>query len=335
MKAFVRIAGCALTLASAIPVGATAGEKLTLALNWTASGEQAAIYYALHSGMFAAANLTVTVEQGQGASAAAQRTGSGSADLGIADLATAMTTRGAGADLVAVMNIYAKSPYRTYWLKSSGMKGIADFPGHTFGDPAADVGRVMWPALARQNNIDPDSLKWVNIAPSAKISALKSKVIDGTTSFSYRQQMMENVFGDDLAWSSWSDMGVNSYGNSVIVNGKYLKENPERVRRFVHVMQHAYMYCAQHGQECVKILPEYASGLKIADEMYVWNAAVDLMTDETSAATGFGSFKAERVAADLELVTKYLGIKKPFLPAAIFTNEFVDSSLKLTKTAGN
>jgi NitT/TauT family transport system substrate-binding protein len=335
MKAFFGLTGCLLALACVKPVGASAAEKLTLALNWTASGEQAAIYYALHSGMFEAANLAVTVEQGQGASAAAQRTGSGSADLGIADLATAMTARGAGADLVAVMNIYAKSPYRTYWLKSSGMKGIADFPGHTFGDPAADVGRVMWPALAKQNNIDPDSVKWVNIAPSAKISALKSKVIDGTTSFSYRQQVMENVFGDDLAWSSWSDMGVDSYGNSVIVNGKFLKENPDRVRRFVRVMQRAYLYCAQHSQECVNILPEYSSGLKMKDEMYVWDAAVDLMTDEFSAANGFGSFKAERVAADLELVSKYLGIKKPFPAAAIFTNEFVDPSLKLVKTAGN
>ena len=70
-----------------------------------------------------------------------------------------------------------------YWLKSSGIKGIKDFPGKKIGNPAGDGARVMWPALAKANGIDPKSVTWVNIDANSKLSALKSKSIDVTTSF--------------------------------------------------------------------------------------------------------------------------------------------------------
>src|SRR6478672_7613972 len=67
--------------------------------------------------------------------------------------------------------------------KSSGIKGIRDFPGKKIGNPAADGARTMWPALAKANGIDPKSVTWVNIDANSKLSALKSKAIDVTTSF--------------------------------------------------------------------------------------------------------------------------------------------------------
>ena len=47
----------------------------------------------------------------------------------------------------------------------------------------ADGARPMWPALAKANGIDPKSITWVCIDANFKLSALKSKSIDITTSF--------------------------------------------------------------------------------------------------------------------------------------------------------
>ena len=47
----------------------------------------------------------------------------------------------AGADVVGVFNVYANSPQGLYWLKSSGIKSIKDFPGRSIGNPPGDAAR--------------------------------------------------------------------------------------------------------------------------------------------------------------------------------------------------
>ena len=327
----IAAAGMAASFASA----ALAADEVTFVLNWTASGEHAAIYYADAQGWFEEADLDVTIEQGQGSTAAAQRVGVGSADMGVADLGAAMVAIGAGADLVAVMNIYANSPYRMYWLKSSGIQGIEDFPGRKFGNPPADAARAMWPALAEANDIDPESLTWVNISPAAKATALKSGDIEGTTYFANYHHVMESAFGDDLMWFAWKDKGVNPYGNSVIAHGEFLAENEDAVRRFVGVMQRAHTYCAEHAEECVSVLPDYVSGLVVENEVKNWNGVVELMRDPVSTSVALGYFDPERVAADAELVTEVFDVETPIDPEGVYTNDLLDRSITLPPAAGN
>lgn len=321
----------ALALSAVGVSAAAADDDVSFALNWVTAGEHAAVYYADHAGWFKEAGLNVSIEQGKGSSVAAQQVGAGAADMGIADLGTAMVAKGAGADVVAVMNIYAKSPYQMYWLASSGMEGIQDFPGHKFGNPPGDAARAMWPALAGKNGIPGDSVTWVNIAPNAKVSALASGAIDATTFFANYHHVMANAFGDDLRWFAWSDMGLNPYGNSIIVNGEFLEENRDTVARMVAVLQRAHLYCAEHGEECVGVLSDYASGLVPENELANWTVTTQLMTDEFSTTKGLGYFDPDRMASDYELVETYFNIKQPFALEDVYTNEFIDPSVKMIK----
>lgn len=318
------VAFCALGAGSA-----TAQDKVSFILNWVTAGEHAAVFYADHAGWFEEANLEVDIQQGQGSGVAAQRVGAGATDMGIADLGTAMVARGAGADLVAVMNIYANSPYQMYWLASSGMEGMDDFPGRRFGNPPGDAARAMWPALAGVNNMDPDAITWVNIAPNAKVSALASGAIDGTTFFANYHHVMVNAFGDDLRFFAWSDMGLNPYGNSIIANGAYLEENRDVVARMVTVLQRAHRYCAENQEECVDVLSEYSSGLVPENELANWQVTTRLMSDEFSTTEGLGYFDPARIAADYELISTYFEIVEPFDPETIYTNEFIDPSITM------
>lgn len=317
-------------LAGILAAGASsAADDVTFVLNWTTTGEHAPVFYAQAQGWYAEADLNVTIEQGQGSGAAAQRVGAGAVDMGIADLGTAMVAKGAGADLVAVMNIYAKSPYQFYWLASSGITGLEDFEGRRFGNPPGDAARAMWPALAGANDIPADSIAWVNIAPSAKVSALASGAVDGTTFFANYHHVMEAAFGEDLRWFAWSDKGVNPYGNSVIANRAFLEENRDTVARMVAVLQRAHRYCAENAEECVAILPEFSSGVNPDLEINNWKVTIDLMTDDVSTTQGLGYFDPARVAEDYELVNRYFDIREPFEPGSIFTNEFIDTSITM------
>ena len=106
---------------------AQAAEKVSFILNWVAGGDHAPIYWAKAQGWYRDAGIDLNIEQGKGSTLSSQRVGIGKNQLGIADLGTALVNKGKGADLVAVFNIYANSPYGFYWKKSSAIKSIKDF----------------------------------------------------------------------------------------------------------------------------------------------------------------------------------------------------------------
>lgn len=305
--------------------------EIDFILNWIAGGDHAPYYYAKQEGWYADAGLDVTIEQGKGSSMSAQKTGIGESQLGLADLGTALVARGKGADVVAVLNVYANSPYGMYWLKSSGIEDIHDFAGKKIGNPPWDAARAMWPALAKAVDMDPDSVKWVNVQPNAKLAALKAGSIDVTTSFYNIHHIFQAQLGDDMGFFAWKEHGINPYGNSIIANGAFLEEHPEAVAAFVQVTQKAFKFCVENPEPCVDALVAANTGLKTDNELQNWGLVTELMSDEHSRTVGLGHFDPERMKSDYELVETYFDLEQPFDIETAYTNEFIDTDVKMPK----
>jgi len=308
-----------------------AAEKLDFILNWIAGGDHAPYYYAQQQGWYADAGIDLDIQQGKGSSMSAQRTGIGKNQVGLADLGTALVAKGKGADIVAVMNIYANSPYGMYWRLDSGIKGPKDFVGKKIGNPSWDAARLMWPALAKSVGINPKSVKWVNVQPNAKLTALMSKDIHITTSFYNIHHIFQAKLGSNMGFFPWKKYGINPYGNSIIVNGKYLKEKPEVIQAFVKVNQEAFQYCAVNPDPCVKALVSSNTGLKFKNESMNWKLVTELMTDKFSTGIALGFFDPERMDADYELVETYFKLKKKYDIKKVYTNRFLDRSITMPK----
>ena len=135
---------------------AQAGEPVNLMLNWTPTADHSPFYYAKAQGWYEKAGIDLTIETGKGSGVSSLKVGSGGSPFGIADLATMLVARSKGADVVALMSIYANTGQTFYWLKSYGVDGAKDFPGHKIGNPPGDASRVMWPAFAKAAGIAPD-----------------------------------------------------------------------------------------------------------------------------------------------------------------------------------
>ena len=230
-----------------------------------------------------------------------------------------------------MFNVYANSPQGMYWLKSSGIKGIKDFPGKKIGNPAGDGARVMWPALAKANGIDPKSVTWVNIDANSKLSALKSQAIDVTTSFYNLHHVFTRELGADMGFLAWRDVGLNPYGNSVIVNAEFLAKNRPLIGKFVKVTQRAFAACVKDPKPCVQALIDANGALSYDNEMVNWQLVEVLMSDKYSREVALGIHDDARMKADYELVRDYVGIDKPFDVKTTYTNEFLDRSIKMTK----
>src|SRR6186713_1877912 len=115
----MRLAFLAALVATLVVSPVRAQEKIDFVLNFVASGDHAPYYFARKQGWYKQAGIDLSIELGQGSGVAVQRVGVGKNSFGIADLGNAMVGRGKGADVVAVMAIYANSPFGMYWLKSS------------------------------------------------------------------------------------------------------------------------------------------------------------------------------------------------------------------------
>jgi NitT/TauT family transport system substrate-binding protein len=168
---------------------------------------------------------------------------------------------------------------------------------------------------------------WVNVQPNAKLAALKSGSIDVTTSFYNIHHIFQRELGEDMGYVAGKDFGVNPYGNSIIVNGDFLKNHKDVVDTFVKVTQRAFHACAENHEPCIEALVEANTGLTVANETDNWLLVEELMRDETSTTVGLGYMDPKRMEHSYKLFEPYL--EKPFDINKHFTNEFVDTSVKM------
>ena len=306
-----------------------AAERVTLVLNWTPTADHAAYYYAKAQGWYAEAGIDLVIETGRGSGPAVQRVAAGAAQIGIADMATAMLARARGAKLTAAMVIYANSPQGFYWLKSGGIKAPADFAGRSIGNPPGDASRVMWPAFAKTVGIDPASVRFVNVSPQAKMQALRARTIDVTSDFYNEHDLKLREFGDDLGFVAWRDIGLNVYGNSVLLSDDWMKANPQLAADFVRVSQRAFAACAKDITPGLRALLAAASGLTEANQRDQWNRILELMRDPTTETVALGAFNPERVAADFKLLQTYFENVPDMRTEDAFSNRFLDQSIRM------
>ena len=326
------LAALALASCAALtPLTAAAQQKLDFVLNWVPGGDHAPYYYGKKMGWYSQAGIDLVLEPGKGSAVAVQKVAAGANQIGLADMANALLLRGKGAETVGVFNVYANSPQGLYWLKSSGIKTIKDLAGKKIGNPAGDGARTIWPALAKANGMDAASVTWVNIDANSKLAALRAKSIDATTSFYNIHHIFQRELGDDMGFVAWKDVGLNPYGNTVIVNEAFLKANKPVIDKFVKVTQRAFAECVKTPRPCVQALIDANGALNLDNELQNWGLVEVLMSDRWSKGVALGILDDQRMAADYELVKTYIGIDKAFDVKAAYTNEFLDRGIKMTK----
>lgn len=305
-----------------------ADTNISFVLNWFPTADHSPYYFAREQGWYAEAGLAVDIETAKGSGASSQRVAAGQADMGVADLPTALIAKGKGADITAVMAVYANSPQGFYWRKSaSGITGPKDFPGHSIGNPPGDAARVMWPAFAQAVGIPVDSVKFVNIAPQAKMPSLMSGRIDIMSDFYNGHDLKLREIGDDMGFVAWRDVGVNPYGNSIFVNNAFLKQNPDAVAKFVAITQKAFHACAVDHMPCIDALLKNVSGLDRQAQIDQWGRVEELMTTDATRTIALGYLDPAGMDKSYALVDKYFSLEKPFDVKTAYTNEFLSKDI--------
>jgi NitT/TauT family transport system substrate-binding protein len=138
--------------------------------------------------------------------------------------------------VTAIMMVYDKPPFAIIGRKSLGINGPADLEGSTLGAPPPDGAWAQFPSFAKANGIDVGKIKVEPLGFPTREPMLAEGKVDSVTGFSFSSFLNLIRLGvpeNDITTILMADYGLQLYGNAVIVNTDFAKDNPEIVKKFV------------------------------------------------------------------------------------------------------
>ena len=151
--------------------------------------------------------------------------------------------------------IFDNHPNAMYFWDDSGMTSPADIVGKTVAVPETDGHKVMWPAFAAMIGVDPDSVEFINIESTAKVSALASHNADVV--FELLTGYPNFASAIRTAASATSSGGLRLQllrPHSYIASDDTIANDPEMLKTFLDVTYRAWEYVLNNPEEAVEIL---------------------------------------------------------------------------------
>src|SRR3989454_7825465 len=222
------------------PANVRAAEKagetpIVIRLDFIIGGNHAPWFVAWEKGFYAKRGLNVTIQPGTGSADTIRAIASGGADVGFANVSTAIVGRSRGAAVVSVAQL-GYIAVTVLWREDTNIKTLKDLEGKSW---AISPGQAQWylmPALARINGLDFKSIKIHETAPPLQPAALVAKKADFITMFrASNDEVAELASGKQgilLKRIHIRDVGLDIYGSAPIVKGEVIKRRAEGIRAY-------------------------------------------------------------------------------------------------------
>lgn len=227
-------------LAAAIAALAAGGRSIAatpvrLTFDRPFDGTMAPFFIAAARGLFRAEGVTPTLDSAAGSPDAIARVAAGTSEMAVADINALLRFRDddAAPAVKAVFVVFDRAPYALIARRSRGIHILADVEGKTVGVADSDLSYRFWPGLARLNRIDTARVRIEKISAAVREPILSAGQVDAITGFSYLSALNlrdRGIPATDLAVLRFADYGCEAYGQAVIVNPAFAREQPDAVR---------------------------------------------------------------------------------------------------------
>jgi NitT/TauT family transport system substrate-binding protein len=310
-------------LAIALSLPAAAQEKMQLQLNWFHLADHSPIYLAMKKGYYKEEGIDLTVLRGSGSADSAKKIDLGQADMGISDAPTVLTAISKGANLKMVAVVYDKAGNNVFFRKSANIKTPKDLVGKKIAVPPADSHRVLWPAFAAINGIDPASVTLVNIKPEGKQAIVAAGEVDGSFDLYTSYAIWEKVLGKgEVGNLLWADFGLPIYGHTYFVNNDLLQKNPKLVERFLRATHKGWRDAKANPKASIDAMVEMVPGLDGATLLATMPQILDLCVTERSAKYGLGWIEPELMQKTMDITFANNKPEKALAVNDVFTNQY-------------
>lgn len=318
-------------LAALIAVPVQAQEKMTLQLNWFHLADHAPIYMALKKGYYKEEGLDLNVVRGAGSADSAKKIDLKQAEVGISDAPTVITAITKGANLKMVAVVFDKAGNNAFFKKSANIRSPKDLVGRKIAVPPADSHRVLWPAFATLNKLDPNAVTLVNVKPEGKQAIVAAGEVDAAFDLYTSYAIWEKVLGKgNVGHLLWADYGLPIYGHTYFVNTELEKKNPKLIERFLRATHKGWRDSHANPAEAIDAMVAAVPGL---DRDALFNTTpqiMDLCVTERSQKHGLGWIEEPLMQRTIDVTFANNKPEKPVKASDVFTNAY-SSKIKPAK----
>jgi NitT/TauT family transport system substrate-binding protein len=314
------------------PTSLKAAEKakeipITIRLDFIVGGNHAAWFVAQEKGFYAKRGLKVTIQPGTGSADTIRTIAAGGADVGFANVSTAIVGRSRGTPIVSVAQL-GYIAVTVLWREESNIKTLKDLEGKSW---AISPGQAQWflmPALARINNVDFKSIKIEETAPPLQPAALLAKKADFITMFRASNDEVAELAaakqGIRLKRIHMRDAGLDIYGSALIAKEEDIKRRPEMIRAYVEGTMEGLRYTRDHQDEALRILLKLKPELdKELTRVQIKNGVEEVFIPAESLASGYGYMKPDVMETTVKITNEFFDAAGKVAPAGVYTNQFI------------
>ena len=314
------------------PADLRAAEKsketpVVIRLDFIVGGNHAAWFVASEKGFYAKRGLNVTIQPGTGSADTIRTIASGGADVGFANVSTAIVGRSRGAPIVSVAQL-GYIAVTVLWREETDIKTLKDLEGKSW---AISPGQAQWfllPALARINNLNFKSIKIEETAPPLQPAALLAKKADFITMFRASNDEVAELTaakqGIRLKRIHMRDAGLDIYGSALIVKEEDIKRRPEMIRAYDEGTMEGLRYTRDHQEEALGILLKLKPELdRELTRIQIKNGVEEVFIPPESVASGYGYMKPDVMDKTVKITNEFFDVGGKVPTAAVYTNQFI------------
>lgn len=302
-------------------------------LSWLMQGVDAPLVTAIRKGYFQEQGLNVVLERGYGSSDSITKIAAGLYQIGEGDLYSMLefNQKNPQQKLIAVAIVFDKSPFTIITLKNKGIQSLKDLTGKKLGAPAGDSPRRLWPILAKEAGVAPQSVTWTTMEPQLRETFLVQNQVDAISGFvtsAYPNIIKAGVKPEDIEVFYYSKNGLDFYGSAVITTEKFAQENPEVVKAFLKAyikgMQEAIANPDAALQDVLALGKEQGQILDPETEALRLKIAQDnlIITPEVQT-NGLATVDPQRLQKTITQTVEGFGLTQTPKAEAVFNNSFL------------
>jgi NitT/TauT family transport system substrate-binding protein len=293
--------------------------NVTFSLDFIVLGRHAPWYVAKAKGYYKDEGLNVKIIPGKGTAQVIQAIESDIADIGFVDVPGLVLGRAAGSTIKIVAVNYQKTPYAIFSLDpGASVTQPKDLVGLTVGSSAGSFLPNIHRAFMVMHGLDPNTLKIVNIEPSARIGMLVRGKVPAIDFFIMTHPGISRAAGKRAKVKTllMSDHGLQLYSNGIGAKEAYLKKNPETVRKFVRAALRGWKYTMDHPAEAADLQKSMVRGLK--KQITIEEIAIlrNLVITPDTRKHGYGWFSPALMQKSREFMVKHAKLSGPAPKAA-------------------